>query len=205
MNTWGHSRASLSPPRDCVSMRGKKARGSERRLTLTLFYLELLLGMKECQESTTAVCWELMCWRRRRSNFQWEASRVCVISLLCLNGGKCWKGVIHHRPISGCNQWWTQDVWGHGAKQNKKKGHHMYAGGHQCAEKLCYIYDEERALVSSAGRAPSGAIHHVLSTAGAFKRLLVLCFFQTWGTRGVSQSEDFDCIHSNSIINLTYT
>lgn len=144
MNTWGHSRASLSPPRDCVSMRGKKARGSERRLTLTLFYLELLLGMKECQESTTAVCWELMCWRRRRSNFQWEASRVCVISLLCLNGGKCWKGVIHHRPISGCNQWWTQDVWGHGAKQNKKKGHTTCMRVGTSAQKSCAIFMMKR-------------------------------------------------------------
>lgn len=30
----------------------------------------------------------------------------------------------------------------------------MYEGGHQHAEELCYIYDKERALVLSAGRAP---------------------------------------------------
>lgn len=35
-------------------MREKTAKGGERRLTITLFYLGLLLGMKEGQESTTA-------------------------------------------------------------------------------------------------------------------------------------------------------
>ena len=70
----------LKTPRDRVSMRGKKAKGSERRLTIMLFYLELLLGMKEGQESTTAVCWELICGRRRRrrSDCHRGADRVSV-------------------------------------------------------------------------------------------------------------------------------
>ena len=90
----------------------------------------------------------------------------------------------------------------------------MYAGGHQRAEESWYIYDEERALVLSAARAPKGAVHYVLSTTGAFKRALFLCFFNMGHQRGGVNRRiltvglvGFKCnqIHYNSIIYLTYT